>query len=126
MRSGLLIIISTVTFFISCQQEPDEILEQLQQQGCRIDTGAYFGGGGFPYDSAYFSYSNDKITKVEGFDSYVNYTYSGNQINTRRWFEKPVNRLYQIDSIQYKCEDRDPYLPASSYALVQQTYFQGR
>ncbi|WP_258103103.1 NAD(P)/FAD-dependent oxidoreductase [Marinoscillum sp. MHG1-6] len=29
-----------------------------------------------------------------------------------------------IDSIQYHCEDRGPYLPASSYALVSQTNFQ--
>jgi uncharacterized FAD-dependent dehydrogenase len=29
-----------------------------------------------------------------------------------------------IDKIQYKCEDRGPYLPASSYALVHQTYYQ--
>jgi uncharacterized FAD-dependent dehydrogenase len=28
-----------------------------------------------------------------------------------------------IDKIQYKCEDRGPYLPASSYALVHQTYY---
>jgi hypothetical protein len=106
MRSGLLFFISTVSIFISCQQEPDEILEQIQQRGCRIDTGIYFGGGGFPYDSAYFSYSNDKIMKVEGFDNYVNYTYAGNQINTRRWFEKPDNRLYQIDSILYNTQNR--------------------
>ena len=32
-----------------------------------------------------------------------------------------------IDRIQYHCEvDRGPYLPASSYSLVQQTYFQGK
>ncbi|ARS34968.1 NAD(P)/FAD-dependent oxidoreductase [Pontibacter actiniarum] len=31
-----------------------------------------------------------------------------------------------IDSIQYKCEDRGPYLPASSYALVQQTHYKNR
>lgn len=31
-----------------------------------------------------------------------------------------------IDSIQYKCEDRGPYLPASSYALVHQTHYQDR
>ncbi|MBC5991708.1 NAD(P)/FAD-dependent oxidoreductase [Pontibacter cellulosilyticus] len=31
-----------------------------------------------------------------------------------------------IDSIQYKCEDRGPYLPASSYALVHQTHYKGR
>lgn len=32
-----------------------------------------------------------------------------------------------IDRIQYHCElDRGPYLPASSYALVHQTHFQGR
>ncbi|HEY4650560.1 MAG TPA: FAD-dependent oxidoreductase, partial [Pontibacter sp.] len=31
-----------------------------------------------------------------------------------------------IDSIQYKCEDRGPYLPASSYALVQQTMYNNR
>lgn len=31
-----------------------------------------------------------------------------------------------IDSIQYKCEDRGPYLPASSYALVHQTHYQNR
>ncbi|WMN06322.1 FAD-binding protein [Marivirga arenosa] len=28
-----------------------------------------------------------------------------------------------IDQIQYKCDDRGEYLPASSYALVHQTYF---
>lgn len=32
-----------------------------------------------------------------------------------------------IDKIQYHCEvDRGPWLPASSYALVHQTYFQGK
>ncbi|MCJ8163580.1 FAD-binding protein [Pontibacter sp. E15-1] len=31
-----------------------------------------------------------------------------------------------IDSIQYKCADRGPYLPASSYALVHQTHYQNR
>ncbi|SIS75700.1 NAD(P)/FAD-dependent oxidoreductase [Belliella pelovolcani] len=32
-----------------------------------------------------------------------------------------------IDQIQYHCEvDRGPYLPASSYALVQQTYYKGK
>jgi len=31
-----------------------------------------------------------------------------------------------IDSIQYKCEDRGPYLPASSYALVHQTHYNNR
>ena len=31
-----------------------------------------------------------------------------------------------IDSIQYKREDRGPYLPASSYALVQQTHYNNR
>ena len=31
-----------------------------------------------------------------------------------------------IDKIQYKCEERGPYLPASSYALVHQTYFKGK
>lgn len=31
-----------------------------------------------------------------------------------------------IDSIQYKCEDRGPYLPASSYSLVHQTVYKGR
>lgn len=32
-----------------------------------------------------------------------------------------------IDKIQYHCEtDRGPYLPASSYALVQQTYFDNK
>jgi uncharacterized FAD-dependent dehydrogenase len=31
-----------------------------------------------------------------------------------------------IDKIQYKCEDRGPYLPASSYALVHQTYYKDK
>lgn len=30
-----------------------------------------------------------------------------------------------IDSIQYKCDDRGPYLPASSYSLVEQTMVKG-
>lgn len=30
-----------------------------------------------------------------------------------------------IDSIQYKCNDRGPYLPASSYSLVEQTMIKG-
>ncbi|GAA4427340.1 FAD-binding protein [Pontibacter saemangeumensis] len=31
-----------------------------------------------------------------------------------------------IDSIQYRLEDRGPYLPASSYALVHQTHYKNR
>ncbi|GAA5023324.1 FAD-dependent dehydrogenase [Marivirga lumbricoides] len=31
-----------------------------------------------------------------------------------------------IDKIQYKCDDRGNYLPASSYALVHQTHYKGK
>jgi uncharacterized FAD-dependent dehydrogenase len=31
-----------------------------------------------------------------------------------------------IDKIQYHCEDRGPYLPASSYSLVHQTFYQNK
>ncbi len=31
-----------------------------------------------------------------------------------------------IDKIQYRCDDRGKYLPASSYALVHQTHFKGK
>ena len=31
-----------------------------------------------------------------------------------------------IDRVQYHCEQKDPYLPASSYALVRQTYLNGK
>ncbi len=106
MRIALLATLLTGVIFTSCQQEPDEILEQVQQQNCRIDTAFYYGGNSFLFDSAIFSYSNGKLARVEAMDSYVSYAYAGEKISTRKWFEIPGDRLFQVDSVQYNAQDK--------------------
>lgn len=135
MRFIALLIISS-SILISCQQEPDEIISQVQSQ-CRITTGLYYGGSGGINDSASFTYSADgKLQRVEGQDTYVLFGYTGSEITTRRWIEKFDNSLAETDTIYYDASKRitkfinwywqDNFNPDTSRVIYSYEYANGK
>jgi hypothetical protein len=98
-KTGLAISLLMVVLGFSCQQEIAEIINSVSS--CRIDKGYYYGGSGGINDSVLFTYSDNKVIKAEGVDDIVNYTYTGNHITGRRFYEKPGNLFWSVDSILY-------------------------
>jgi hypothetical protein len=99
MRIFVTLLLSAL-MLSSCQQEPDEIIPIIQST-CKITTGLYYGGSGMINDSASFTYLNDKLSKLEGQDTYVLYNYTGAEITSRKFIEKFDNSLSRTDTIQY-------------------------
>ena len=100
-----LLIPVILLFVIACQQEPDEIIPQIQAN-CKITNGYYYGGSGGINDSADFTYVNNRISRVEGQDYYVLYYYTGSNITARKFFDKTDNHLSRVDTIQYNASNK--------------------
>lgn len=93
-----LLLVSAVSIY-SCQQEPNDIINQAQQ--CRISSAIYLGGGGM-YDSANFTYdANGRVTRWESEEFYYTYHYTGNNITSRRYYDKATGEMIYVDSIRY-------------------------
>lgn len=108
-----LVATSSFVLFISCQREINDIITTAQQ--CKIVTGYYYGGSGGINDSALFTYTNDKVTRVEDRDEYVTYFYNGNNISIRKFYEKPGDLFWSIDSIEYNSSNKITRLINWSY-----------
>ena len=94
------LVIVITAFFISCQQDPNDIIQNAQQ--CRIRTGYYYGGSGGMNDSASFIYdASNRLVKITNRDGYYLYTYNGNQVNSRRFIDSFSNDVLFLDSVWY-------------------------
>ncbi len=103
MKKMLLPFLSAAIVLYACQQEPSDIVDQAQQ--CRLTTGIYLGGGGM-YDSATFSYdANGRIIRWESDEYYYTYHYTGNNITSRKYFEKSTGGMIYIDSFRYNADN---------------------
>ena len=100
MRKVFLPVIIVSAFIFSCQQEIDQVQQQVDK--CKISTAWYYGGGGGAYDSAQFIYdAQGKIIKWIGTEGNYDYFYAGNNITARVFHENVGGELWYIDSIRY-------------------------
>ncbi|HEY6062543.1 MAG TPA: hypothetical protein VIV35_02980 [Chitinophagaceae bacterium] len=111
--SASLLVIFTTLLLTSCQQEVGQIIEQASH--CKIDKGYYYGGSGGINDSVIFTYTNGKLSRAEGNDEYVLYSYNGDNISIRKFYEKPGNIFYSVDSIAYDNSNRITRLTSWEY-----------
>lgn len=89
-----------VMMAVSCQRDLAELTQEIAK--CKIVMGYYYGGSGGLNDSANFIYGPDsKLTKVDAKFEYVQFFYSGDNITSRKWFNKLSNELMYVDTIQY-------------------------
>ena len=104
MRRVLLFVSSAVLILAACQAELDEIPEI--QEKCKITTGYYYGGSGMMNDSTVFTYDGNKVVRADAYDTYVTYTYTGNNLTGRKFYYNPNSELYQIDTIHYDANNK--------------------
>lgn len=86
-------LLTAPVILFSCQQEPDETVPPTapgSSTGCRVTKGYYYDNSGPDDDSAFYTYTGNKLTKVQFLDNdYFTPTYDGNKI-TRRDFYKDL------------------------------------
>lgn len=99
MRKSFLMVVVCITMMLmSCQ--PDQT-NPVDIQHCKVVTGYYYGGSGGINDSVAFTYTGNKLTRAEGNDEYVLFFYTGDNIISRRFYEKPGDLFEGVDSVEY-------------------------
>jgi hypothetical protein len=100
MKIFLLSIVSLCMLLLSCQREINDVLRSASS--CKITNGYYYYSSAGIYDSAIFTYDQDKISRVEGDEYFATYSYTGDNITGRKFFHKINNNaLLTSDTIQY-------------------------
>jgi hypothetical protein len=122
----LLVFISAVTLLFSCKK--DDTNGGGGNTNCRATKVVYFEGTATPYDSAVYTYTGDKVTKVQ-LDG-ANYTleYSGNNITKRNFFTSAGATPDLYDVISYNPDNTISkietfYKSGSTYVLFWRTDF---
>lgn len=108
MQRILYSLIACLTILvISCQAEVDEIREETKN--CKIVTGLYYGGGGGLFDSATYRYdAAGKIIRVDTDLGYYTYSYNGDKIVSRKYFEGAD--LWWEDSVYWDGSNVSQYI----------------
>ena len=70
--------------FISCKKDDDDV--DTQTPTCRITSVVYYDSTGAPGDNAIYSYTDNKLTKVQLPDYYYTFEYNGNNIIKTNYF----------------------------------------
>jgi hypothetical protein len=99
-RSVSYLILAFISLLIvSCQKEPDEsILNEPAPAVCRLIKAESLDNGSVT-DTAGYTYTNDKITRVSYTDFYNVFDYSGTKMTKRSYFEN--GNLSGYDTILY-------------------------
>lgn len=87
MRFLLCIVLSfPILLIFSCQSEPDDLLNPSLD--CKVVKAYEYQSGGTIHDSIAYTYTNDKITKVEYLSDHSFYTldYNGDRIVKKNYF----------------------------------------
>ena len=95
-----LVVLTLFLALISCQKDVSDPVDPVTK--CRITTSYYYGGSGMINDSAVYTYGPDqKLNRVESEFEYVIYTYTGDKITMRQYYDKSMNELVRADTIAY-------------------------
>src|SRR5688572_15704881 len=80
------LFIAITALLLACQAEVEDLREETKT--CKIETGLFYGGGGALFDSATYIYDvNGKLTKVETDLGFYSYSYNGDKLVSRKYFE---------------------------------------
>ena len=95
--SRLLLILSlAVIFFTSCNpDDPDPA-----QPSCKVVKSYAYDVGG-PYDSAVYTYTNNKLTKVESTEYSITLEYTGENVTKRNFYVPGSTTLDAYEQITY-------------------------
>ncbi|MFN2437914.1 MAG: hypothetical protein ABR503_01860, partial [Chitinophagaceae bacterium] len=99
-KISLLFFLAGSMFFYGCKKDKDA----PAQQTCKVIKVNYFGTNGAPVDSAAYTYTGDKVSKVQL--SKANYTleYSGNNIVKRNIFSTAGATPDAYDQVTYNSD----------------------
>jgi len=100
-KISVLFIFASSVLFYGCKKDKDN---DPAQQTCKITKVNYFGTTGAPVDSAAYTYTGDKVSKVQL--STQNYTleYSGNNVIKRNIFSTAGASADAYDQITYNSD----------------------
>ncbi len=102
LKISLLFLFTASVFFYGCKKDKDD---NPAQQTCKVTKVNYFGSTGLPVDSAAYTYTGDKVSKVQL--STQNYTleYSGNNVVKRNIFSSAGATPDAYDQVTYNSDN---------------------
>ena len=125
MKISLLLLLGSSVVFNSCKKDKSD---DPAQQTCKVTKVNYFGTTGAAVDSAVYTYTGDKVSKVQL--SAANYTleYSGNNVVKRNIFSTAGATPDAYDQVTYNSDNTINKIESfervsSNYVLVYRANF---
>lgn len=124
---SLVIFIAATTLLFACKKD-DTDDGGGGSTNCRNTKVVYFEGTATPYDSAVYTYTGDKVTKVQLGSSNFTLEYSGNNITKRNFFTTAGATPDMYDAITYNSDNTISkmetfYKSGQNYVLFWRTEF---
>ena len=98
-----LLCLLPIIFLFSCQKETDETTSRTTGN-CKVEKQYIYDDGGAIYDSAFYTYNGNNITKVENSDGYITFEYSNDKIIKRNVFLPGTTILDAYDVVTYNAD----------------------
>ncbi len=125
LKISLLFLFTASVFFYGCKKDKDD---DPAQQTCRVAKVNYFETNGTAFDSAFYTYTGDKVTKVQLSDANFTLEYNGNNVVKRNYFFSAASTPDAYDQVSYNGDGTISKIEifervASNYASVYRLEF---
>jgi hypothetical protein len=101
LKISLLFLFTASVFFYGCKKDKDD---DPAQQTCRVAKVNYFETNGAPSDSAIYTYTADKVTKVQLSEANFTLEYNGNNVVRRNYFLSAASMPNAYDQVTYNTD----------------------
>jgi hypothetical protein len=85
----------------ACQKEISSETSNTSLSGCQLSKITYYDSSGVSEDTAGLVYTNDKISRVNFSDYYINLVYTSNRVTRINYFDKSGTKYDFYDSVRY-------------------------
>ncbi len=101
LKISLLFLFTASVFFYGCKKDKDD---DPAQQTCRVTKVNYFESTGAPLDSAAYTYTGDKVSKVQLSEQNYTLEYNGNNVVKRNIFSSAGATPDAYDQVTYNSD----------------------
>lgn len=103
-NSAMLLCISALLTISACQKEPDPSILKEPIVECQLIKAIEFDENGAQEDTAGYTYTSNKITRIDRIDYYNTLEYSGNKVNRRNYIDRAATNNTTYDIISYNAD----------------------
>lgn len=100
----LTLALFVLAIMASCQKEPDESIIQQPTLNCQLTKAVQYDEMGDIDDTAGYTYTSSKVTRIDRVDSYNTLEYNGDKVVRRNYIQRVGPSFDAYDNITYNAD----------------------